>query len=226
MNPPLTLTLHDLIALDEALAATPELKDRAMNVCMLEGLFTSLAIGPRLVMPSVWMAWVWDVEQGERHPEFTSEAAFSAVLMPVMQFYNQTASAWLKAPEAFEPLFWQPVEHWHGEDWCFGFCLGLRLALDDWAPLLESQPDLVMPLMLQGDAELAEEYEALSDDGRDQLEDAIVPCLVSIAAHWRSQGDFGGAAPEPLRRAGPKLGRNDLCHCGSGRKYKKCHGAD
>lgn len=21
-----------------------------------------------------------------------------------------------------------------------------------------------------------------------------------------------------------KIGRNDLCHCGSGRKYKKCHG--
>ncbi|MGI8702994.1 MAG: SEC-C metal-binding domain-containing protein [Candidatus Limnocylindrales bacterium] len=22
----------------------------------------------------------------------------------------------------------------------------------------------------------------------------------------------------------PKLGRNDPCYCGSGRKYKKCHG--
>ena len=22
-----------------------------------------------------------------------------------------------------------------------------------------------------------------------------------------------------------KTGRNDLCHCGSGRKFKKCHGA-
>ncbi|HET9200150.1 MAG TPA: SEC-C metal-binding domain-containing protein [Dehalococcoidia bacterium] len=25
--------------------------------------------------------------------------------------------------------------------------------------------------------------------------------------------------------AGPKVGRNDPCPCGSGRKYKKCHGA-
>lgn len=24
---------------------------------------------------------------------------------------------------------------------------------------------------------------------------------------------------------GPKIGRNDPCHCGSGKKYKKCHGA-
>jgi hypothetical protein len=29
----------------------------------------------------------------------------------------------------------------------------------------------------------------------------------------------------PFRREEPKLGRNDPCHCGSGRKFKKCHGA-
>jgi uncharacterized protein YecA (UPF0149 family) len=25
--------------------------------------------------------------------------------------------------------------------------------------------------------------------------------------------------------AAQKVGRNDPCHCGSGKKYKKCHGA-
>lgn len=30
---------------------------------------------------------------------------------------------------------------------------------------------------------------------------------------------------EPTRRVGPKVGRNDLCPCGSGKKYKRCHGA-
>jgi preprotein translocase subunit SecA len=28
-----------------------------------------------------------------------------------------------------------------------------------------------------------------------------------------------------VRREGPKVGRNDPCPCGSGRKYKKCHGS-
>ncbi len=32
------------------------------------------------------------------------------------------------------------------------------------------------------------------------------------------------APAEPYRREAPKLGRNDPCFCGSGRKYKKCHG--
>ncbi|HEX3769581.1 MAG TPA: SEC-C metal-binding domain-containing protein, partial [Polyangiaceae bacterium] len=32
-------------------------------------------------------------------------------------------------------------------------------------------------------------------------------------------------APPPSRREGPKIGRNDLCPCGSGQKFKKCHGS-
>ena len=31
-------------------------------------------------------------------------------------------------------------------------------------------------------------------------------------------------APQPFRRFGEKVGRNDPCPCGSGRKYKLCHG--
>ncbi len=34
-----------------------------------------------------------------------------------------------------------------------------------------------------------------------------------------------GPAVETYRRESPKSGRNDPCPCGSGRKFKKCHGA-
>jgi preprotein translocase subunit SecA len=33
------------------------------------------------------------------------------------------------------------------------------------------------------------------------------------------------AVAQPARRETPKIGRNDLCPCGSGEKFKKCHGA-
>ena len=33
-----------------------------------------------------------------------------------------------------------------------------------------------------------------------------------------------GAARQPTR-TGTKIGRNDPCYCGSGKKYKRCHGA-
>ena len=34
-----------------------------------------------------------------------------------------------------------------------------------------------------------------------------------------------GPAPAPFVRAVPKVGRNAPCPCGSGRKFKHCHGA-
>ena len=37
--------------------------------------------------------------------------------------------------------------------------------------------------------------------------------------------DHDHTPQEPIRRAEPKIGRNDPCHCGSGKKFKKCHGA-
>jgi preprotein translocase subunit SecA len=33
------------------------------------------------------------------------------------------------------------------------------------------------------------------------------------------------ARVETVQRNAPKVGRNDPCPCGSGKKYKKCHGA-
>jgi tetratricopeptide (TPR) repeat protein len=36
---------------------------------------------------------------------------------------------------------------------------------------------------------------------------------------------FLAPRPAPVVRDAPKVGRNDPCPCGSGKKYKKCHGA-
>jgi preprotein translocase subunit SecA len=35
----------------------------------------------------------------------------------------------------------------------------------------------------------------------------------------------GGMVPPQPARSGPKIGRNDPCWCGSGKKFKRCHGA-
>ncbi|MEL6393064.1 MAG: SEC-C metal-binding domain-containing protein, partial [Bacteroidota bacterium] len=48
------------------------------------------------------------------------------------------------------------------------------------------------------------------------------------AMHRAAQNAGGGARRrqkvETFQRAGVKVGRNDPCPCGSGKKYKKCHG--
>ena len=38
-----------------------------------------------------------------------------------------------------------------------------------------------------------------------------------------SNGSSNGGGPQLV---GEKVGRNDLCPCGSGKKFKKCHGAE
>jgi len=40
-----------------------------------------------------------------------------------------------------------------------------------------------------------------------------------------SEAAPAAAAPPPFTRAGQKVGRNDPCPCGSGKKYKHCHGS-
>ena len=45
----------------------------------------------------------------------------------------------------------------------------------------------------------------------DEVEDDLFP-----------EDDFYDDAPEPLRNKSAKIGRNDPCPCGSGKKYKKC----
>jgi preprotein translocase subunit SecA len=57
----------------------------------------------------------------------------------------------------------------------------------------------------------------------------------SAAAKAQAEGQAqkpaaaGGESTEPvkpIRNVAPKVGRNDPCPCGSGKKYKKCHGAE
>lgn len=42
--------------------------------------------------------------------------------------------------------------------------------------------------------------------------------------HDHGHGHHHHHGGEPVRRAEPKVGRNDPCPCGSGKKFKKCHG--
>jgi preprotein translocase subunit SecA len=49
------------------------------------------------------------------------------------------------------------------------------------------------------------------------------PSAFARAAQPR-EASGGTNEVQTIRREGPKVGRNDPCPCGSGKKYKKCHG--
>ncbi len=51
-----------------------------------------------------------------------------------------------------------------------------------------------------------------------------MPKQQNVIEH-RGKEEDGGGKPETVRRDEKKVGRNDPCPCGSGKKYKKCHGS-
>ncbi|WP_198531158.1 SEC-C metal-binding domain-containing protein, partial [Thauera phenolivorans] len=66
-----------------------------------------------------------------------------------------------------------------------------------------------------------------------QLEEAEAPPEVENVQYHHADYDEAlgagksepDAAAQPVVHAGPKVGRNDPCPCGSGKKYKHCHGS-
>jgi preprotein translocase subunit SecA len=63
----------------------------------------------------------------------------------------------------------------------------------------------------------------VADKNEDEAE---IAAQAARGAHGKARTAGDGAVTAPVKRERPKVGRNDPCPCGSGKKYKKCHGKD
>ena len=84
----------------------------------------------------------------------------------------------------------------------------------------------IMTVQIRSASELDKASESMNDDLA-KLSDLQYQHADPDLEVAGSTGDRGAAIeiiPAPVR-AGPKIGRNDPCSCGSGKKYKNCHGA-
>jgi preprotein translocase subunit SecA len=70
--------------------------------------------------------------------------------------------------------------------------------------------------------------QGVADKEEDNPENAEEAAAAAAAQKRRSVARTAGegAVTAPVKRERPKVGRNDPCPCGSGKKYKKCHGKD
>ena len=103
VNQPLAET--EFNELDEFLAEAAN-EDTSMDVSTLEGFLTAIAIGPRMVPPSDWLPWVWDMKDGDVAANFASEAQASRIMSLVLRHYNHLIHTFNTDPAAFEPIFW------------------------------------------------------------------------------------------------------------------------
>ena len=111
------------------------------------------------------------------------------------------------------------------QGWCWGFMEGIRSKYEAWEPQLDAIDALLLPVAALADLgdDDSEFHELLDDpDKVEELTDAIPESVLGI--YRQSRSEAGGSA-QPFRRQMDKVGRNDPCPCGSGKKYKKCCGA-
>jgi uncharacterized protein len=200
-------------ALGALLAATGA---RLPDVSTLEGFLTALVVAPGLTPPSAWLPRVWDAEAGA--------ADMERALGLILRHYNHLARWLLEDAASFEPIFHCGPE-WGIAAWCQGFLAAMELDAGGWAALLAAQPDRLAPM--QQLAASAQRQPAMTDEETQRWMDAVAPAVIAInAARLQHQGDGRSGSARPAQRATPKVGRNDPCPCGSGKKFKKCCGAD
>jgi len=222
----------DLEALDSFLSSDRSPPD-GMMLSDLDGFLTGIAVGPELVLPSEWLPLIW----GGDAPEFADEDEAKAILGAIMARYNEILRQ--VDDDTLDPVFWVDRDGMLiAADWAEGFLQAVMLRMDAWDRLLKSKRDgqLLFPILALCGDENGESLLGIAPEDEDRVMEEVtefIPaCVTAIAAYWRGQGSKQISMPlmasptPPPTRASTKVGRNEPCPCGSGKKFKKCCGKD
>jgi len=211
----------------EGLLASEVFGEHAMPLDAMQGFLAAVVSAPEMIPPSRWLPVVLGAE---RDWESVTEAR--EVLDLLMRFYNEIALDLLDG-HGVDPLLYPVSDESDEHDyamWALGYLEGVELADPAWEASSDQDEveDLLFPfLILAGGLEHdpvlreslglnAEEQTELIASCRDEL-----PIAVQDAYdYWLEK-----RRPQTVKREVPKIGRNDPCICGSGKKYKHCCGA-
>lgn len=200
--------------------ATPE---EAMDISMLDGFLTALAIGPNTLPPSRWLPEIWGGPM-----TWADEAQAKRIMSLVFRHANEILFTLRSYPDEFAPLLYENLYEGKKipviDEWCAGFVQGMALDEASWQPLMETDEgaDLLDTILLYG---TEAGWETLRKDsalaGRhEEFVAGLGDCVIGIMEWWLP----ARKAKSTLRRETPKVGRNDPCPCGSGKKFKQCCG--
>jgi uncharacterized protein len=207
------------------------LSDDAMMLEELDGFVAGLLVCPELVQPSEWLSVVWGSDRADE-PVFESREHLARVLGLVMEHYNGVAQTLVERPERYDPLF--PVTEPHKEIlweiWIAGFEKAVKLRPAAWKNAADDETMQALSGLLtladvdRGDPRFTpEQHEALSAAAPDQIGPWVLRLNAWRLANTIRMRDFETPRP-PFAASAGKVGRNDPCPCGSGKKYKKCCG--
>jgi uncharacterized protein len=219
----------------ESLLDDPALPE-AMRLDEIQGFLCAALTGPQPMAEEDWLINALGSEAA-----LTSSAGREAV---------ELLRAFSVALEAELALGKRPVLLLYAKDddeeglsdylpWCQAYLYGIDTSVEDWFDFLGEENDkdneeiaylderLFPAMLLTGEAEAAarengenwpegDEQKQLENNCEEDLPQAVV----DIYRFWLAK-----RGTKTIHRETPKVGRNDPCPCGSGKKFKQCCGA-
>ena len=234
----LDLTDAELDELDALLLATPAPLE-PLDMLMLDGYLVGVLVQPRVVPLEEWLLPVFDLE-GRALPD-DSDPAWLARCRSLIERRQQALNAAISEDGWFDPLIVDterepPVSEYEAVQspvsrallpWAAGF----HWAQERLPDLVEIEDDAIASAL----ARIYRHLPAETDDDREIVAvldrehplatlDAGIEDLVLAAVDLWDLTHRERFHVDTVKRDGPKVGRNDPCPCGSGKKFKQCHG--
>jgi uncharacterized protein len=198
--------------LDGILADLP--MDDPMLLSELDGYLTAIALCPAPPPPALWMPPIWDGAAGETVPfeDATDARLFGEMVAARYREIQRDLDR-----EKPQPIF--DIDERNGEVmweiWIDGFAFGMEQQPERWAEAAGDDGAAVAELRTAID--VARDASDLDGEAINALCDVAPVRIVELLGRLH-------AAPAAVVAEVPaaKVGRNDPCPCGSGRKSKKC----
>ncbi len=192
-------------------------QDALHNIFELDGFITAIICAPNPIAPNQWITQMWGGESAT--PELPDKKSADLFMSAVMTFHNQVVRALRQG--SFNALFAEYKDegenHLVVDEWCYGFMRAFPLWKhhEEERTLLEK---LLHPIKLFGTDQGQFQLDQMEEPHIAQQKQQIEENVRALFDHFVTQQAPGST----IINQGPKVGRNDPCPCGSGKKFKKC----
>lgn len=213
----------------ETLLTSPNFDGKAFPLDAMQGLLCAVLSGPQPIPADIWMPVVLGGA-----PRYESDAQADEIEGLLQRLHDSTAAD-LRSDDGIGLILYPTEEGGEEFDyatWCSGYLEGVDLCDPHWTDAGDDEevselllPFLVLSGSLDDDPQLRAEIDfAPGDEAKfaAHWKENLVDCVIEAHDYWLE----ARLTPDTIRRDAPKVGRNDPCPCGSGRKYKLCHGSD